>query len=128
LLKHVSNGLEVCANASKHVFTTSDEEKYLFFLKHVSILFKKMFLMNWKCVKMHQNAFAHISRPIETCFLKPYFLRLERSKMRFDAFAHTFRPLETRNMLKKTLKKRLERLQMRFDAFVNTSRHLETCF
>jgi hypothetical protein len=48
--------------------------------------------------------------------------------MRFDAFAHTFRPLETRNLFKKTLKKRLERLQMRFDAFVNTSRHLETCF
>jgi hypothetical protein len=47
------------------------------------------------------DAFPHISRPIETCFLKPYFLRLERSKMRFDAFAHTFRPLETRDMLKK---------------------------
>ncbi len=29
LKKHVSNCLEVCANASKHVFTTSDEEKYL---------------------------------------------------------------------------------------------------
>jgi hypothetical protein len=30
LLNHVSNGLEVCTNASKHVFTTSDVEKYLF--------------------------------------------------------------------------------------------------
>jgi hypothetical protein len=25
-----SGGLEVCANASKHVFTTQDVEKYLF--------------------------------------------------------------------------------------------------
>jgi hypothetical protein len=34
--------------------------------------------------------------------------------MRFDAFAHTSGPLETRNMFKKTLKKRLEMLKDSF--------------
>ncbi len=44
---------------------------------------------------MRFDAFAHTSRPLETCFLKTYLLRLERLKIRFDAFAHTSKPLDT---------------------------------
>ncbi len=44
---------------------------------------------------MRFDAFAHTTRPLETCFKKRYFSSSEVVKMRFDAFAHTSKPLET---------------------------------
>jgi hypothetical protein len=48
-LKKVSGGLEVCANASKHVFNHSRQQKISFF--------EKKFLVVWKYAKMHQKTF-----------------------------------------------------------------------
>jgi hypothetical protein len=45
-LKKVSGGLEVCANASKHVFNNPRRSKIS--------LFKK-FLVVWKYAQMHKN-------------------------------------------------------------------------
>ena len=47
--RNVSGGLEMCANACKHVFKHSRRSKISFL--------KKKFLVVWKHVQMHQNTF-----------------------------------------------------------------------
>ena len=49
--KKVSAVLEICANASKHVFNHSRRSKISFLKKSL------WFLVVWKYVKMHQNTF-----------------------------------------------------------------------
>jgi hypothetical protein len=46
--KHISNGLEVCANASQRIPSLSRRFKKVF---------KNMFLMVWKYAQMQQNTF-----------------------------------------------------------------------
>jgi hypothetical protein len=75
-LKTVSDGLEVCAKASKHIFNHSKRSKISFLRKRIwrsgsmrkciktrflplqmlkNIFFKDMILVVWKYAKMHQN-------------------------------------------------------------------------
>ena len=52
-----SVGLEICANASKHVFKHSRRSKISFL--------KKKFLVVWKHVQMHQNMFLVVFKHVQ---------------------------------------------------------------
>ena len=55
--RNVSGGLEMCANAWKHVFNYSRRSKISFL--------KKKFLVVWKHVQMHQNMFLVVFKHVQ---------------------------------------------------------------
>jgi hypothetical protein len=95
--KNVSSGLEVCANAWKHIFNHSRLSKISFLIKRFwwsgsmckciktrllplqtfkNIFFEKkflVFLVVWKYVQMHQNSFLTIPNVQKYLFLKKSF-------------------------------------------------------
>jgi hypothetical protein len=64
-LKKVSGGLEVCANASKHVFNHSR--------RSIIYFFEKTFLVVWKYAQMHQNTFLPLQM-LKNIFFKDMML------------------------------------------------------
>ncbi len=98
---HDSFGLEVCANASKHLFHYLKPKK----------IFQAMILVFWKYAQMHQNTFSTTSDLKKYFFFMPWiwwsgsmknnglkkniFLGLKWLKRCFDALAHTSRTQES---------------------------------
>jgi hypothetical protein len=71
-----SGGLEVCANASKHVFNHSRRKKNIFF--------KNLMLVVWKYAQMHQNTFL-TTQEVNKIIFKDLILVVKKSKPVFNS-------------------------------------------
>ena len=79
--KKVSGGLEVCANALKHVF------KQFQMLKH--IFCKDMILVVWKYSKMHQNTFLTTPDGQKYLFCKKFLVVSKYAQKHQNSFLTT---------------------------------------